>query len=346
MGSGSNGENGLARQQIGRKVRKILFSWAPKSLWTVTAAMKLKDACFLEKIAMTNLGSILKSRDASLQIKIRIVKALGFPVVTHIWMWDWDHKEFIFQIVVLEKTPESPLDCKEIQPVNPKGNQQWIFIGRTDAKAEAPVLWPPDAKSWLTGKGPDAGKDWGQKEKGTEDEMVGWQHWLSGHEFEHALGDRGQASLVCCRPWGHRVRYNLATEKTTTRGRSKGDRLKRDLRIWIPKDQKFFGEGEGKEREIAQRSEGLGESQGRSQRKGGYGCNQVCRVDGKKLVTLFPGSIRGWTVGTEDRIWDLKRMENIWNRQYREVRKYVFVALCWGLILGNVPSGIRHVFAW
>ena len=119
--------------------------------------------------------------------------------------------------VVLEKTLESPLDCKEIKPVHPKGNQSWIFIGRTDAEAEAPVIWPPDAKSQLIiRKDPDAGKDWRQEEKGTtEDEMVGWHHWLNGREFEKTLGDsEGQGSLVCCSPWGsQRVRYNLATER-------------------------------------------------------------------------------------------------------------------------------------
>ena len=105
--------------------------------------------------------------------------------------------------VVLKKTFESLLDSKEIQPVYPKGNQSWIFTGRTDAEAETPVLWPPDAKNWLLRKVPDAGKDWRQEEKGTtEDEMVEWHHWLNGHEFEQALGggDR-QESLVCCSPW-------------------------------------------------------------------------------------------------------------------------------------------------
>ena len=108
-----------------------------------------------------------------------------------------------FWTVVLEKTLESPLDCKEIQPVHPKGNQSWIFIGGTDGESEAPIFWPPDAKSWLIGKAPDAGKDWEQEEKGTtEDEMVGWHHRLNGHGFEHALriGD-GQGSLACCSPW-------------------------------------------------------------------------------------------------------------------------------------------------
>ena len=109
-----------------------------------------------------------------------------------------------FWIVVLEKTLESPLDSKEIKPVNPKGNQPWIFIGRTDA--EAPILWPFDVKSQLIGKEPDDGKDWRQEEKRTtEDEMVGWHHQLNGHEFEQALGvGDGQGSLECCSPWGHK----------------------------------------------------------------------------------------------------------------------------------------------
>ena len=100
---------------------------------------------------------------------------------------------------------ESPLDCKEIQPVHPKGDQSWMFIGKTDAEAETPILWPPHAKSWLIEKDPDAGKDWGQEKGMTEDEMVGWHQWLDGHEFEQALGDdEGQESLICCSPWGHK----------------------------------------------------------------------------------------------------------------------------------------------
>ena len=109
----------------------------------------------------------------------------------HVWMWELDYKEswvlknWCFWTVVLEKTLESPLDCKEIQPVHPKWDQSWVFIGRTDVEAETLILWPPDAKSWLIWKDPDAGKDWRQKEKGaTGDEMVGWHHWLVGHEFE------------------------------------------------------------------------------------------------------------------------------------------------------------------
>ena len=129
---------------------------------------------------------------------------------SHVWIWELDYKEswalknWCFWTVVLDKTLESPLDCKEIKPVNPKGNQSWIFIGRTDAEAEIPILWPPDAKNWLIGKDLDAGKDWRKEEKGTrEDEMVGWNHWLDGHEFEQApeIGD-GQGSLACCSPWG------------------------------------------------------------------------------------------------------------------------------------------------
>ena len=132
---------------------------------------------------------------------------------SHVWMWELDYKEtwalknWCFWTVVLEKTLESPLDCKEIQPVYPKGNKSWIFVGRTDAEAETPTLWPPDAKSWLIWKDPDAGTDWGQEEKRmTEDEMVGWHQWLDGHEFEQALGvGDGQGGLACCSSsWGRK----------------------------------------------------------------------------------------------------------------------------------------------
>ena len=131
---------------------------------------------------------------------------------SHAWMRELDHKEgwalknYCFWIVVLKKALQSPLDCKEIKPVNPKGNQPWILIERTDAEAETPILWPPDAKSWLIGKDPDAGKDWGQEEKGvTEDEIVGWHHWLNGHKFEQTPSDaKGQGNLACCSPWGRK----------------------------------------------------------------------------------------------------------------------------------------------
>ena len=115
----------------------------------------------------------------------------------------WAPKNWCFWTVVLEKTLESLLDCKEIQPVHPKGNKSWIFIGRNDAEAETPIIWPPDAKNWLIGKDPDVGKDQRQEEKGmTEDEMVEWHHWLDGHEFVQApgIGD-GQGSLACCTSW-------------------------------------------------------------------------------------------------------------------------------------------------
>ena len=118
----------------------------------------------------------------------------------------------------LEKTLESPLDSKEIQPVHPKGNRSWIFIGKTDAEAETPILWPPDAKNWFIEKDPDAGEDWRQEEKRmTEDEMVGWHYRLDGHEFEQAPGaGDGQGSLVCCSPWDFRVRHDWVTELNWT----------------------------------------------------------------------------------------------------------------------------------
>ena len=131
---------------------------------------------------------------------------------SHPRMWELNHKEgwvpnnWCFQIVVLEKTLKSPLDSK-VKPVNPKGNEPCIFIERTEAEAEAPLLWPPDAKSWLTGKGPDAGKDWGQEEKWvTEDEMVGWYYQLNLHELEQTPGDSGrQRSLACCSAWSNKL---------------------------------------------------------------------------------------------------------------------------------------------
>ena len=151
---------------------------------------EIKRHLLLGRKAMTNLDNILKSRGVTLSTKGPSSQSYGFSS-SHVWMWELDYKEiwvpknWCFWTVVLEKTLESPLDCKEIQPVHPKGNQSWIFIGRNDAEAETPKLWPPDVKNWLIWKEPDAGKDWGQEEKGTtEDEMVGWHHQLNGHEFE------------------------------------------------------------------------------------------------------------------------------------------------------------------
>ena len=139
------------------------------------------------KKVMTNLDGILKSRDITLPTKAHLFKAMVLSS-SHVWMWELDYKEsrmsknWCFWNVVLEKTLKCPLDCKEIQPVHPKG---WIFLVRTDDEIETPILWPPDTKNWLNWKDPDAGKNWRREEKETaENEMVGWHHWLSGHEFE------------------------------------------------------------------------------------------------------------------------------------------------------------------
>ena len=168
----------------------------------------IKRHWLLERKATTNLDSILKKQRHYFANKGPSSQSYGFSS-SCVWVWELDYKEswvpknWCFWTVVLEKTLESPLDCKEIQPVHPKGNRSWIFIGRTDAEAETPILWPPDVKNWLTGKAPDAGKVWRKEEKGmTEAEMVGWYPRLDGHEFEQAPGvDDGQESLVCCSPW-------------------------------------------------------------------------------------------------------------------------------------------------
>ena len=181
---------------------------------------EIKRCLLLGRKAMTNLDSILRSRDITLPTKVHLVKGIVFPVVM-LWELDykksWVLKNWCFWSVVL-KTLESLLDCKEIQPVHPKGDQSWVFIGRTDAEAETLILWPPDAKNWLFWKDPDAGKDWGQEEKGTtEDEMVGWHHWLNGHGFEWTpgIGD-GQGALACRSSWGRRVGHDWATELNWT----------------------------------------------------------------------------------------------------------------------------------
>ena len=163
---------------------------------------------------------MLKSRDITLPTKVHLVKAMVSS--SHVWMWELDYKKcwvpknWCFWTVVLEKTLQSPLECKEIQPVHPKGHQSWVFIRRIGAKAEAPVLWSPDANSQLIGKELNAGKDWGQEEKWvTEDEIVGSHHRLNGHEFEQIQGDsEGQGSLACCNSMGlQRIRHDLATEQ-------------------------------------------------------------------------------------------------------------------------------------
>ena len=163
-----------------------LFTWAPKSLWMVTAARKLKELLAPWKKSNDKPRQHIKKQRHFFAYKAPQSQSYGFSS-SHVWIWELDNKKgwvpknWCLQTVVLEKTLESPLDSK-IKPVNPKGNQSWIFIGRTDAEAEAPILWPLwplYAKSWLTEKYPDARKDWRQEEKGTpEDEMVGWHHWI------------------------------------------------------------------------------------------------------------------------------------------------------------------------
>ena len=170
--------------------------------------MNFKDACPLKE-KLWQRQHIKNQRHHSAN-KGPYRQSYGFSS-SHAWMWELDHKggwgpkNWCFWTVMLEETLEKPLDCKEIKPVHPKGNQSWIFIGRTDAEAEAPVLWPSDVKNWLTGKDPDAGEDWGQEKGTTEDEMVGWHHWPNEHDFEQApgVGD-GQGRLAGCSPWDHK----------------------------------------------------------------------------------------------------------------------------------------------
>ena len=186
-----------------------LFSWAPKSLQMVTTSMKTsydkpRQGIKKQRQYFVNKGPCSQN--------------YGFSS-SHVWMWGMDHKEvwmqknWCFQTLVLEKTLENPLDCKEIKPDNPKGNQLWIFIRRTDTEAEAPILWPLDVKTQIIEKDPDAGKDWRQEKKGmTEDEIAGRHHQLNGHEFEQApRNGKWQGSLACCSPWGlQRVRHDWA----------------------------------------------------------------------------------------------------------------------------------------
>ena len=187
------------------------MSWGSKITADGDRSNEIKRHLLLGRKAITNIDSIFKSRDITLATKVHLVKAMVFPVVMY-GCESWtvkkaEHRRIdAFLTVVLEKTLESSLNCKEIKPVHLKGNGSWIFIGRTDAEAETPILWPPDVKNWLIWKDPDAGKDWRQEDKGmTEDEMVGWHHLLNGHEFEQALGvGDGHGSLVCYSPWGHK----------------------------------------------------------------------------------------------------------------------------------------------
>ena len=192
------------------KYGMYFFFFGSKSTADGDCSHEIKRRLLLGRKAMTDLDSISKGRHYFAN-KGPSSQGYGFSS-GHVWMWELDYKEswapknWCFWTVVLEKTLESPLDCKEIQPVHPKGDQSWVFIGRTDIEAETPILWPPDAKSWLIWKDPHAGKDRDQEEKGTtEDEMAGWHHWLDGHGFgwTPGVGD-GQGGLVCCSPWGHK----------------------------------------------------------------------------------------------------------------------------------------------
>ena len=202
-------------------VANFIF-WGSKITADGDCSHEIKRRLLLGRKVLTNPLHVKKQRHYFVNKRLSS-QGYGFSS-SHVWMWELDCKEcwvlknWCFWTVVLEKTLESPLDCKEIWPVHSKGNQSWIFIGKTDAEAETPLLWPPDAKNWLIGKDPDAGKDWKWEEKGmTKDEMVGWHHQWDGHEFDLALGvGDGQGSLVCCSPWVCRVRDNWVTEKNWT----------------------------------------------------------------------------------------------------------------------------------
>ena len=186
---------------------------------------EIKRCLLLGRKVMTNLDSIFKSRDITLTTKARLIKAMVFSS-GHVWMWaldceeSWAPKNWCFWTVVLEKTLESPLDCKDIQAVYPKGYQSCLFIRRTDAEAETPILRPPDAKSWLIGKDPAAGSDWGQEKETTEDEMAGWHHQLKAHEFGWTLGvGDGQGGLACCDSWAMHISVIFALGLWSGNGR-------------------------------------------------------------------------------------------------------------------------------
>ena len=175
--------DGKTVETVSETVEIVLF-WGLQNHYRWWFSHEIKRHLLLGRKVMTNLDSILKSRDITLSRKIRLFKAMVFPVVMYGCEESWAPKNWCFWPVVLEKTLESPLDCKGIQPVHSKGDQSWVFFGRNGAKAETPILWAAHAKSWFIRKDSDAGRDWGQEEKGTtEDEMAGWHHQLCGHEF-------------------------------------------------------------------------------------------------------------------------------------------------------------------
>ena len=192
----------------GETIEKDFIFFGSKITADGDCSHESKRRLLLGRKAMTKIGSILKSRDITLPKNARCGQGYGFSTC-YVWIWEldceenWAPKNWCFWTVVLQKTLESPWDCKEIQPVHPKGDQSWVFMGRTDAEAETPVLWPPHTKSWLIGKDPDAGRSWGQETGTTEDEMFGWHHHLDSHGFEYTLGVcDGQGGLTCCGSWG------------------------------------------------------------------------------------------------------------------------------------------------
>ena len=197
--------------------------WGSKITADHDCSHKIKRRLVLGRKVMANLDSILKSRDITLPTKVCLVKAMVFPVVMY-GCESWTVKKAerrridAFWTMVLEKTLESPLDCKKIPQVHLKGDQSWVFIVKTEVEAETPILWPPHAKSWLIGKDPDSGKDWWQEEKGmAEDEMAGWHHQLDGHGFGWTPGaGDGQGGLVCCDSWGRRVGHDWETQLNWT----------------------------------------------------------------------------------------------------------------------------------
>ena len=190
-------------------VRSTSIPWPKHMSWPDPTLMKKRNIFHPEGGRGVNIcGAIIQTLPTKAHLSSQ-----GYGLSSgHIWMWEldceesWAPKNWCFWTVVLEKTLESPLDCKEIQPAHSKGDQSWVFFGRIDIEAETPILWPPHAKSWLIGKDPDAGREWGQEEKGTtEDKMAGWYHRLNGHEFEWTpgVGD-GQGGLACCDSWGRK----------------------------------------------------------------------------------------------------------------------------------------------
>ena len=190
---------------------QTLFFLGSKITLNGNCIHEIKRHLLLGRKVTTILDSILKSRDTTLPTKVCLVKAMVFPMVMY-GCESWTIKKSgcrkieVFELWCWRRLLRVPWAANKIKPVHPKGNQSWIFIGRTHAEAEAPILWPPDAKNWLTGKDPDAEQDWKQEEKGTtEDKMVGWCHRLNGHEFEQAPGvSDGHGGLACCSPWSHK----------------------------------------------------------------------------------------------------------------------------------------------